>query len=568
MHKGSHLIGEVFFALCKSIDTPRSLAAWMLYKYKEHQQLAELSSDSWAFDNADSFHMDYIVTSFLRKWKGLKVAVNRKDEALRRFATAEDDCRRTNERFRSYASGQADPGADVIHIARRKIARVLGPFSVSKCMKHVGWGPGATADLSRRHARIDNKLSETPSVTQLALPWARIWLNHDILWFESISGHSVGGQYTVLPSCFKVVDYNRVVTVDKTALVDRTIAAEPTFNGFFQKGVGRYIAGRLKSVCGIDLGNQEVNQSWASLAQELGLSTLDLSAASDSLALEVCRHMLPPDWFDYLYSLRSPFGLLPGGNKIRYEKMSSMGNGYTFELETLIFWATAEACAEMVDDWFGASVYGDDIIVSQQVSHRVATALSYIGFTLNAEKSFQGGRFFESCGKHYYDGSDVTPSYQKELVYEDTLSLIRLGNRIIRLAARSGQGVTLDFRFHSAWNAARRHAGKRTKGATIPLDLRDGDDGWCLPATLFTGSFTPGRGWRCRVLSTLACNKPGRQIALYANNVRLKHADTDLPLDPLQWGASPARADLVSLGNRVKVGKRWVTPQQEFWLTW
>ena len=91
-----------------------------------------------------------------------------------------------------------------------------------------------------------------------------------------------------------------------------------------------------------------------------------------------------------------------------------MGNGFTFPLETLIFWAlTASACEGDVDS---VSVYGDDIICPRERADDVIDTLTMCGFKINLEKSFVEGPFRESCGCDYYKGIDIRPFYKKEPV--------------------------------------------------------------------------------------------------------------------------------------------------------
>jgi hypothetical protein len=95
-----------------------------------------------------------------------------------------------------------------------------------------------------------------------------------------------------------------------------------------------------------------------------------------------------------------------------------MGNGFTFPLESLLFWALTKACCS--DDEV-VSIYGDDIICPTHrvpLIHRVLTAC---GFSLNLEKSYYTGEFRESCGTDYYRGIDIRPYYQKKLVSGETL---------------------------------------------------------------------------------------------------------------------------------------------------
>jgi hypothetical protein len=89
-----------------------------------------------------------------------------------------------------------------------------------------------------------------------------------------------------------------------------------------------------------------------------------------------------------------------------YHKFSSMGNGCTFGLESLIFAAAARAVGSR-----DFCVYGDDIIIETELYEPLVTLLSALGFTTNSEKSFNQGPFRESCGVDAYLGTDITPFY-------------------------------------------------------------------------------------------------------------------------------------------------------------
>jgi len=224
--------------------------------------------------------------------------------------------------------------------------------------------------------------------------------------------------------------------VPKTALVDRTIAIEPLLNGYVQKGIDEYLRLLLKRV-GLDLEHQEPNQELALLGslpnQVDPFVTIDLSSASDSISLEVVRYLLPPAWFDLLNRTRSPGYTFDGANYLRYEKFTSMGNGFCFPLETLIF---ASVCAVLSKpkDFI---VYGDDIIVRQSVAHEVLKTLWGLGFRHNTDKTFLSGEFRESCGADYYAGQNVRPlnldyTFAK---YEDVIKFHNLSLQETRWAS-------------------------------------------------------------------------------------------------------------------------------------
>jgi len=98
-----------------------------------------------------------------------------------------------------------------------------------------------------------------------------------------------------------------------------------------------------------------------------------------------------------------------------------MGNGYTFPLETLIFWAIARTC---VRSGGIVSVYGDDIIVPSEDYEQLCYVLRAAGFSPNKTKSFSTGPFRESCGADYFYGIDIRPTYVKDVISVETLYVL------------------------------------------------------------------------------------------------------------------------------------------------
>jgi hypothetical protein len=164
-----------------------------------------------------------------------------------------------------------------------------------------------------------------------------------------------------------------------------------------------------------------VNGKWA---------TIDLSSASDCVAESVVKIQLPPDWFELLDRTRSKFTLV-NGKQVLLEKFSSMGNGFTFELETVIFLCIITGLSEDLRPGENVFVYGDDIIVPQEWAGAVLGALRWWGFMPNEAKTFVSGPFRESCGGDFFLGVDVRPYYWKEDI-SDPSRLISLANGLRR----------------------------------------------------------------------------------------------------------------------------------------
>lgn len=227
----------------------------------------------------------------------------------------------------------------------------------------------------------------------------------------------------------KEVKGNHMFTVPKSTQIDRVACKEPDLNMFFQRGLGIQLRSCLSRV-GNDLSDQSRNRKLARKGSIDGsLATLDLSSASDSISYALVELLLPPLWFSALVTVRSPWTLLPSGDWHLCEMFSSMGNGFTFELESLIFLVLARTTAYFTGTKGVVSVYGDDIICPSTLFEPLRHVLFYFGFSLNPDKSFHTGDFRESCGGHYFNGSDITPFFIRRPVDRLT-ELIHLLNSL------------------------------------------------------------------------------------------------------------------------------------------
>jgi len=196
--------------------------------------------------------------------------------------------------------------------------------------------------------------------------------------------------------------------------------------------------------------------------------------------MELVRLLLPEDWVSAIELCRSPFGVLPSGGLVFYQKVSSMGNGFTFELESLIFWALVSAVVEQTEvKETRVGVYGDDLIFSVDAYREIERLLSACGFTPNAKKSFSTGPFRESCGKHYFRGRDVTPFYIREDV-KTVERLVLTANSIRQWAFRRHIGWSLDSRLQEPYSGILAQIPERVRKirgpASVTVFLRD--RGW------------------------------------------------------------------------------------------
>jgi len=134
-----------------------------------------------------------------------------------------------------------------------------------------------------------------------------------------------------------------------------------------------------------------------------------------------------------------------GDVNICYEMFSSMGNGFTFELESLIFYALAKATCEaeglsVFEQTRSITVFGDDIIIPQICYSSFCSNLKLFGFEPNLEKSFSEGFFFESCGADYYRSVDVRPFFLRRIT-KTVKDVFFLLNSILFRQVKSEYGI-------------------------------------------------------------------------------------------------------------------------------
>lgn len=352
----------------------------------------------------------YLTASFLSKFANpsKESAAERQSRAIAKLLETEKRNLRTIERLDKPTNFGGISSDSLLYTASRFIADLLGPFSYD-VFALGGFSNGASTSRRRVSGDAISKFDGKGDVTLRALPYISALIDLTPSWKRSVTEQC----FRMGRDPLRVVEGNVVFTVPKSDDIDRAAAKEPDLNMFLQKAVGNHIRRRLRGK-GIDLNDQSRNQELARLASIDGsLATLDLSSASDSVTWKLVLELLPPDWANVMFDLRSPRGLV-NGEWHEWATMSTMGNGFTFELESLIFWALARSAAY----YFGCpgiiSVYGDDIIVPTKLAKPLMNLLGYCGFIVNPDKSFWTGKFRESCGAHWHAGTDVKPFYCKE----------------------------------------------------------------------------------------------------------------------------------------------------------
>lgn len=252
-------------------------------------------------------------------------------------------------------------------------------------------GPGATSD---RLSSYDKWLSAVPSsVAETLDPLNRL---------PHVAPQLVSKYYDV----------------PKTAWKNRGICAESTSDQFVQQGISRQLEKRLLPF--VDIRKQSRNRE---MCQRECFHTIDLSSASDSISTELISLLgdtAPDDIVSLMWAYRSVFTSIDG-ELVLNSTFASMGNGFCFSLLTTV---VVSLCLLTICQAYRipmynrresyklfrqlCSVYGDDIVVHEDLDLHLRRNLELFGFSLNSSKSSFRSRLNESCGTFVLDGIVVS----------------------------------------------------------------------------------------------------------------------------------------------------------------
>lgn len=381
----------------------------------------------------------HLAKSFLKKFQDV-TSPDADTVALSKFQQSNVQCWKWSLRLESLEDEL------LVGLFKQEVYRFLNPSkhdsivdSFEQIMQFASTGPGSS--MLARGNDFYTKLFDSPlSTTSEGL--YRVYWNY----FKHAQDWNAAEKLRLANHGEPVVvEGNRLSFVPKNADTSRVICTEPSLNMFFQLGLGHLIRNRLRQFFGIDLSTQQdVNRDLAQVGSVTDdLCTIDLSSASDTVSHRMVKEMFPRDFVAWLDFCRSPKCQLPDGRWEELYMVSSMGNGFTFPLESMIF-ACAVAAAYYADDlrldktklrskveltggnklfvatknWthlgnFG--VYGDDIIVERRAYRKTVRLLELLGFQVNHSKSFIEGPFRESCGGDFFKGHPVRGVYIKSL---------------------------------------------------------------------------------------------------------------------------------------------------------
>jgi hypothetical protein len=303
---------------------------------------------------------------------------------------------------RSLANDWIDSASDIV----TRTVSALDPFGIQP--KH---GPGAVATGEKvceksNFKRIYSKLERFYPFME----WNRFSLTHVAdQWRED-------QQLSVLEKATA-----KVVLVPKDSRGPRLISCEPLEIQWIQQGLGTLIRERIETSRWtrgrVNFADQECNRGFSLLSSAGGRwVTLDMKEASDRVSCKLVERLFAghPLLLQAMMACRSDQTRLPDGTILTLQKFAPMGSNLCFPVESLCFYALAVSAIKHAGySWRQALssvyVYGDDLIVRDQVYMTLLQRFPTVGLKFNEDKCCTARFFRESCGCDAYKGIDITP---------------------------------------------------------------------------------------------------------------------------------------------------------------
>lgn len=299
----------------------------------------------------------------------------------------------------------------VLQGARKVIKELLGDPDEEEIRQFQRFGQKSSIGSPLARSFVDLKLCERApfSSNWLSAQAFREYLKSDTLLAEHMTNAGLYDGVNIFPVLEESLTY---IPVPKTYKIDRGITPLTLLALFRSFGIGGVIEDRLKGV-GINIKRQQVrHRRWiCKYSRVRDHVTADLSSASDCLTIELLSWLFPRKWLILIKEIISRKTEVPGHGLVTVASVMPMGNGATFPIETLVFYALLRSLGNLTGISGNYSVYGDDLIYPTPLHKYVAVVFADLSLKLNSDKTFTDAHFRESCGSDYYHGIDVRPAF-------------------------------------------------------------------------------------------------------------------------------------------------------------
>lgn len=359
-----------------------------------------------SFDNYQPYELKTTrqITDLFKKFsfsQDLSTPTQLRDESIKKFMD-------NQERLLNFRMPTDSLSKAILFGARGYADQILGEFSDLEICERATFGKKSSVGIPMRKA-CEGERYEAPITGSSA----------HIAWFDKYYGvwnrpaleYAKSRAVLRKKPLYHDVDTLEAVLVDKTWKSLRMIMPNTTLGTLYSGGLGRVIEERLRNF-GYDIKYlQQVHGELARFGSITGsLVTADQSMASDNITTMLIDALLPFRWASAL-----KFGRLEKmalyGRELATPTFSTMGIGFTFPLQTLVFLCLLLAIRDYceLDTQTVVSVFGDDLIYDERMHSTVVEVFPLLGLVLNIDKTFATGYFRESCGQDYYRGIDIRP---------------------------------------------------------------------------------------------------------------------------------------------------------------
>lgn len=305
----------------------------------------------------------------------------------------------------------------IVQHARRIVQAVLSSVDLCEAYSLGRFSTRATVGCPAGDAYLDHKLAgELTGSHDHIRDFISILADDNVLSRTVEKCSPPGGPI------YRVCESLPLIGVPKSYKSERLIMPNTLIGSYITYGYGKLIVKALKEH-GLDI--RTLQERHRKLAKKFSRSkkyvTADLSSASESFTWPLMCKLLPRKWLKALDRGRLRYYNHPGSSsKVYYLSFMAMGIGFTFPLQTLLFYALVESIRVLLKVKGFVSVYGDDLIYPTEIHGVVEHLFDDLGFQLNRDKTFVESNFRESCGGDYFHGVDVRP-FQPEGVYQELL---------------------------------------------------------------------------------------------------------------------------------------------------
>lgn len=337
----------------------------------------------------------------------------------------------------------------VLQKARQIVKTILRDYDLDEHLKLCYFGSRAAKGVPLRTSYLDERLKHLSGSSEHLYWFKTQCLDKDHLLSEACSCGEVK-----TPHLAQVATLT-LSPVPKKWNSRRIIMPNTVVGNYWSNGLGSLIQCRLAEA-GLDIRRlQEVHKMLACrYSRRRSHVTADLSAASDSFTWWLVRMLVPARWFRELNMGRIKLAHYEARHGtprlITMQSFMTMGIGFTFPLQTLLFYSLVRAIGHLLHQDGVYSVYGDDLIYPRAIHSHVKFLFDRIGFKLNEDKTHVTTSFRESCGGDYFDGVDVRPcipdGQQQRTGWRGYIAfLYKIANGLLRRWKPRDIGRTLHF---------------------------------------------------------------------------------------------------------------------------